>query len=56
MAEAEAQRIQEENDKLEKEKRQKIIEELKSEAIQLGAVQKMPRKQDEYWKLSEYGL
>ena len=56
MAEAEAQRIWEENDKLQKEKRRKMIEELKSEAIELGAVQKMPSKQDEYWKLYEYGL
>ena len=48
MAEAEAQRVREENDRLEKEKRLKLIEELKSEAIELGAVQKMPRKQDEY--------
>ena len=45
---AEAQRVQEENDRQEKEKRLKLIEELKSEAIELGTLQKMPRKQDEY--------
>ena len=33
MAEAEAQKIKEENDKIEKEKRRKMIEELKYEAI-----------------------
>ena len=48
MAEAEAQRVREENDRSEKEKRLKLIEELKSEAIELSTMQKMPRKQDEY--------
>ena len=33
-----------------------MIEELKSEAIEQGAMQKMLRKQDKYWKLHEYGL
>ena len=37
---AEAQRVQEENDRQEKEKRLKLIEELKSEAIELGTLQK----------------
>ena len=48
MAEAEAQKIQEENDKIEKERRRKMIEELKCKAIELGAVQSQRRKQDEY--------
>ena len=39
---------QEENDKMEKEKRRKMIEELKSEAIELGTVQRQLRKQEEY--------
>ena len=32
-----------------------MIEELKCEAIELGAVQSQRRKQDEYWKSAEYG-
>ena len=48
LAMAEAQRVREENDRQEKEKRLKLIEELKREAIELGTMQKMPRKQDEY--------
>ena len=48
LAMAEAQRVREENDRLEKEKRLKLIEELKSEAIELGTMQKMTCKQDEY--------
>ena len=32
-----------------------MIEELKYEAIELGAVQKQPQKQDKYWKSAEYG-
>ena len=48
LALAESKRVQEENEKQEKEKRLKLIEELKNEAIELGTLQKMPRKQDEY--------
>ena len=48
LALAEEKRLQEESEKQEKEKRLKLIEELKNEAIELRDLQKMPRKQDEY--------
>ena len=48
MALGEEKRLQEESEKAEKEKRLKLIEELKNEAIELRDMQKMPRKQDEY--------
>ena len=47
-AEFEAEKIKEQNESKEKQKRRKVFEKFKSEAIELGAVQKQPRKQDKY--------
>ena len=47
-AELEAEKIKEQNESKEKQKRRKVFEKFKSEAIELGTVQKQPRKQDKY--------